>query len=265
MFKNKRGFTITEAAILLVVIGILFSLASKLYKSLFDTADIVALNGNIHTAEQVVTDFAMLNGRLPNETEFKGLFSIENITYTPNDNYTDAIYEFNRAKSICGASTAAVDVATAYTLFAEKVGVEQSITKTVKLPDIQHDMGCNISETVFKIEDIILPVYSNIATYNGRIITTSTLGPFYACAELPTGVDINLMSQLTNATDFFKTTCKVSDAKSDWLKSDVPTITFSIDPDDSNTFNTQSLKLNIVVVTEHGLIARDTAVLNVQR
>ncbi len=112
---NRKGFTIVELAIVLVLVGILITLGIKMIGPLTERTKISDTKGTIDAAVEAVAGFASANRRLPTATEFTGTVK------KPNDAWGNPLYyivDGNLAPAtpvpstdyICGRKTTGITV-----------------------------------------------------------------------------------------------------------------------------------------------------------
>lgn len=112
---NRKGFTIVELAIVLVLVGILITLGVKMIGPLTERTKISDTKGTIDAAVEAVVGYAATNRRLPGTTEFTGAIK------KPNDAWGNALYyivDGNLAPAtpvpstdyICGRKTTGITV-----------------------------------------------------------------------------------------------------------------------------------------------------------
>jgi prepilin-type N-terminal cleavage/methylation domain-containing protein len=65
IFREKKGFTLVELAIVLVIIGLITGAAVTLWRSTIDSTRLSSTKTNLDNIKNAVINFAMANGRLP--------------------------------------------------------------------------------------------------------------------------------------------------------------------------------------------------------
>lgn len=83
---NRKGFTIVELAVVLVLVGILITLGIKMIGPLTQRAKTSDTKGTIDAAVEAVAGFASTNRRLPTTAEFAGTVK------KPNDAWGNPLY-----------------------------------------------------------------------------------------------------------------------------------------------------------------------------
>ena len=75
--KNKKGFTLTELMIVVVILGILVLIAVPIYNNVTDKAEKNACDANIRTIESAIVQYRAVEGELPanfDGTELEGKY-----------------------------------------------------------------------------------------------------------------------------------------------------------------------------------------------
>ena len=65
IFREKKGFSLVELAIVLVIIGLITGAAVTLWRSTIDSTRLSSTKTNLDNIKNAVINFAMANGRLP--------------------------------------------------------------------------------------------------------------------------------------------------------------------------------------------------------
>ncbi len=203
----KKGFTLVELALALVIIGIVITLASTMYQSLFSTADYVDLSSRVQSAVQGIYDFAINEGRLPTVDEFEDTYGHLEVEYATERTagslsgfdgrqyHNSAIY--NRANTICTAIQSAfiedtsADIQnssnfdTIFTLRAENkidsgIFYEQEYT----LLEVLGEIGCSRLLPELKVISVDFPPLKLNSHYTASAVVSEGRYPYYFCGKL---------------------------------------------------------------------------------
>jgi len=115
VMNSKKGFTIVELAIVLVLVGILIVLGVKMIGPLTERTKVVDTKGTIDAAVEAVVGFAATNRRLPDPTNNQ--IEFRNNIRKPNDAWGNPLYYIvdsnlylTGADQICGRKTTGITV-----------------------------------------------------------------------------------------------------------------------------------------------------------
>ncbi|MGC9046410.1 MAG: prepilin-type N-terminal cleavage/methylation domain-containing protein [Thermodesulfovibrio sp.] len=116
LLQSKKGLTLVEVAIVLVILGLLVGLGASLIGPLTKRAKLTETRDIVNAATESVIGFTAKNNRLPTSTEFP------QVVRNPNDSWGKGLVYFvdsaltnppsNPAEGICGRKTTNVIVCT---------------------------------------------------------------------------------------------------------------------------------------------------------
>jgi prepilin-type N-terminal cleavage/methylation domain-containing protein len=108
---NRKGFTIVELAVVLVLVGILIALGVRMIGPLTQRAKISETKGTVDTVIESLVGFAVTNRRLPTVAEFTGAAKKSNDAWgNPLYYIVDSNLYATGADQICGRKTTAITV-----------------------------------------------------------------------------------------------------------------------------------------------------------
>lgn len=105
-FMNKKGFNLIEMAIALIVLGIMLTLITATLNSASENVRLKETKNKVEAAIEAVTAFAGANNRLPTASEFSGLVTSDqdsfsnDLLYIPDTGITDT-----NTGGLCGKNT----------------------------------------------------------------------------------------------------------------------------------------------------------------
>ena len=108
MWRNSKGFTIIELALVLIIIGLLVGFGASLVGPLFERSKRIETQETVKAAVESVIGFAASNNsRLPDAAQFPGIIKKQNDSWKKPINYVyDSNLDINQLNSdICGRRT----------------------------------------------------------------------------------------------------------------------------------------------------------------